>query len=446
MRVQERSMDDSRSVFEFDQFSLDAKNRQLSFAGATVAVPPKTLDALILLVENAGSLVRKEQIHNVLWPGTFVEDVTLARVISDLRRVLAQHSGVQYIETVSKHGYRFVAPVDSIHPEASQPRRNTHQDEEPGDLVRRAWHAARQWSPDAVAKGLGYARHAIAANPSYAEAHAVLAYLYLYAGFGLLPGQDAFPRAKAAATTALSLDPQCAVALAVLGMLRLAHERDLKAAEELFRTSIELAPDSMPGHFAYSHFLLISGRFNEALDQALIASEIDPLSCPVAYHVASILYYAGRYQDAIAQLLKFDFLDPDFLAAHEMLAILYARLNLSREAQNEVAKAIALSGNSARGRATAAMVSALLGRHQEARATLQEMQKNEPVPGFRWSYARAVIHSYLNEIDAAFECLDQACKEGDGAVIYLRYDPHFAELRGDHRFTRIIEKIGLQVD
>jgi tetratricopeptide (TPR) repeat protein len=56
------------------------------------------------------------------------------------------------------------------------------------------------------------------------------------------------------------------------------------------------------------------------------ATQIDPLSGPVAYHVAGIYYYSGRYEDAIAQLLKFEYLDPDFLAAHQMLAIVYARL------------------------------------------------------------------------------------------------------------------------
>ncbi len=125
----------------------------------------------------------------------------------------------------------------------------------------RAWHAARQWSPDAVAKGLNYARRAIVANPACAEAYAVLAYIYLYAGFGFLPGQDAFPRATAAASTALRLDPRCGPAHAVLGMLRLAQDRDLNGAEQSCKTSIELAPNSMAGHFAYSHFLLIRDAF-----------------------------------------------------------------------------------------------------------------------------------------------------------------------------------------
>jgi len=314
------------------------------------------------------------------------------------------------------------------------------------DLVRRAWHAASQWTPNAVAKGLSYARQAIAADPACAEAHAALAYLYLYAGFGFLPGTDAFPRAKAAATTALSLDDRCAAAHAVLGMLRLALDRDRKGAENSFKTSIELAPKSLPGHFAYSHFLLISGRFEDALEHARVAMEIDPLSCPVAYHLASVMYYAGRYEEAVAQLSKFEYLEPNFLAAHQLLGILYARLNRGAEALGEAKKAIELSGTSPRGKATLAMVNALLGRHEEARTLLGELLEKPEVPGSRGSYAIAAIHSYLNERDAAFECLDHACEEGDGAVIYLRYDPNFINLRDDRRFTRLLERIGMQID
>ncbi|MFZ0592084.1 MAG: winged helix-turn-helix domain-containing protein [Bryobacteraceae bacterium] len=433
------------SVYRFDRFCLNPLERRLTLDDAAVAIPPKPLDALLALVENAGRLMLKQDLHQRLWPDTFVEDVTLARTISDLRRILAEHSNCKYIETVSKHGYRFVAQVHCVPVEVPRPAlaREISEESEAGKFVMRAWHAARQWSPDAVAKGLNYARRAITANPACAEAYAVLAYIYLYAGFGFLPGQDAFPRAKAAASTALRLDPRCGPAHAVLGMLRLAQDRDLNGAEQSCKTSIELAPNSMAGHFAYSHVLLIRGRFREALDEALLAMEIDPLSCPVAYTVGGILYYAGRYDDAIAQLLKFEYLDPEFLSAHNMLAILYARLNRGEEALNEAAKAVELSGSHARGKATLAMVSALMGMHQEARAILREIQENPVVAGFRWSYAQAVIHAYLDEPDAAFECLNQACDEGDGAVIFLRHDPHFVELRDDYRFARILDRIGL---
>jgi adenylate cyclase len=102
-----------QSIFEFDLFRLDPEQRRLSYAGSPVALSPKTLDTLIVLVRNAGSLLRKDFLHQHLWADAFVEDVTLARSISDLRAALNRYSATQYIETVSKYGYRFVAEVRS---------------------------------------------------------------------------------------------------------------------------------------------------------------------------------------------------------------------------------------------------------------------------------------------------------------------------------------------
>jgi DNA-binding winged helix-turn-helix (wHTH) protein len=402
-------------LYRFDDFCLNPLERRLTFDEVVIAIAPKALDALLALLVNAGSLVRKQDLHQRLWPGTFVEDVTLARTISDLRQILARHSRSKYIETVPKHGYRFVARVHCYPASVSGPLAiEAGEQAEPQELVLRAWHAARRWSPESVRKGLACARQAIAADPASAEAYAVLAYVYLYAGFGFLPGDDAFPRAKAAATTALRLDSRCAPAHATLGMLRLVYEHDPSAAEGSCQTAIELAPQSISGHFAYSHFLLIRGRFNDALKEAVLAAECDALSCPAAYHVATVLFYSGRYHDAIAQLLKFEYLDPEFLSAWQLLAVLYALVNRAGDALRAAAKAVELSGSSSRGKVASAIVRALLGMHAEARALLREMEEIPPTTGFRWSYARAAIYSCLNDRDAAFQCLDQACEEADG--------------------------------
>jgi DNA-binding winged helix-turn-helix (wHTH) protein len=98
-------------IYEFDEFRLDPVERRLSYGDASIPVPPKTLDALIVLVQNAGNLLDKEVLHRLLWPDIFVEEVTLARSISDLRAILGKHSDVKYIETVPKHGYRFVGKI-----------------------------------------------------------------------------------------------------------------------------------------------------------------------------------------------------------------------------------------------------------------------------------------------------------------------------------------------
>jgi len=101
--------------YEFGQFRLLPSERLLLREGKSVQLQPKVFDALVLLVENHGSLVEKDYLLNRLWHDTFVEEGTLTRTISNLRKALGE--GTQenkYIETVSKSGYRFIADVRYI--------------------------------------------------------------------------------------------------------------------------------------------------------------------------------------------------------------------------------------------------------------------------------------------------------------------------------------------
>ncbi|MGI9102586.1 MAG: winged helix-turn-helix domain-containing protein [Terriglobales bacterium] len=75
---------------------------------------PKALQTLLLLVENRGHLLAKDDFLKRLWPNTFVEEVVLAQNISQLRKALATGSGDSFIETVPRLGYRFVAAVEVI--------------------------------------------------------------------------------------------------------------------------------------------------------------------------------------------------------------------------------------------------------------------------------------------------------------------------------------------
>lgn len=99
-----------RRTFEFDTFLLDARERILSRDGTPVPIAPKAFDALLLLVENAGNLVSRGTLREQIWPGQIVEESTIGRLIADLRKVLADTGEERrYIETVPKHGYRFIA-------------------------------------------------------------------------------------------------------------------------------------------------------------------------------------------------------------------------------------------------------------------------------------------------------------------------------------------------
>jgi DNA-binding winged helix-turn-helix (wHTH) protein len=99
-------------VYCFDRFRLDPADRRLSRDGVPVELNSRYLDALALLVREAGALVSKDRFMDEVWRGVPVTDEALTQCIRTLRRQLGDEAArPRFIETVPKHGYRFVAPV-----------------------------------------------------------------------------------------------------------------------------------------------------------------------------------------------------------------------------------------------------------------------------------------------------------------------------------------------
>jgi DNA-binding winged helix-turn-helix (wHTH) protein/tetratricopeptide (TPR) repeat protein len=102
--------------FEFGPFLLEPAERRLTAGSRHVSLTPKAFDLLLLLVEGAGRLIRKQDLLDRLWPGVFVEEVNLAQNVSALRKALGGDGRESYIQTVAGVGYRFVAPVRTSDP------------------------------------------------------------------------------------------------------------------------------------------------------------------------------------------------------------------------------------------------------------------------------------------------------------------------------------------
>ena len=100
------------AVYKFGSFLLDQGERTLLNGEEHVSLTPKVFDILVVLLENAGHLVTKERLLEEVWPETFVEEANLSVNIASLRKALGKDGGKQqYIETISKRGYRFAATV-----------------------------------------------------------------------------------------------------------------------------------------------------------------------------------------------------------------------------------------------------------------------------------------------------------------------------------------------
>ena len=96
--------------YDFGRFRLKIAERVLLREGEPVPLTPKVFDILVILVENGGHVVAKDDLMKRVWPNTFVEEGNLTQNISLLRKALGETpGGVQFIETVPRRGYRFVA-------------------------------------------------------------------------------------------------------------------------------------------------------------------------------------------------------------------------------------------------------------------------------------------------------------------------------------------------
>jgi TolB-like protein/Tfp pilus assembly protein PilF len=101
--------------YKFGEFHLDSSGRVLTSKGRSVPLAPKLGETLLLLIENAGNVVEKDELLRRVWAGECVEEGSLTRTISLLRDILGRSSrGKEYIVTVPKRGYRFVAKVGAV--------------------------------------------------------------------------------------------------------------------------------------------------------------------------------------------------------------------------------------------------------------------------------------------------------------------------------------------
>jgi len=129
-------------IYEFNGFRLEADQRRLLYQGKTVPLKPKILDLLLFLVEMRGQLVVKEDLMREIWPDTIVEENNITVSMSILRKTLGD-DGInnQFIETVPRRGYRFLAEVRETSEERRPKQNSPHaaaeafEEEEPIDSL-----------------------------------------------------------------------------------------------------------------------------------------------------------------------------------------------------------------------------------------------------------------------------------------------------------------------
>jgi TolB-like protein/Flp pilus assembly protein TadD len=299
---------------------------------------------------------------------------------------------------------------------------------------------------ESMHRSIDYYKQAIEADPAFALAYSGLADTYNLisapeAGGGSESPNDVLPKAKAAATRALEIDPDLAEAHVSLAHSLYYYDRDFPGAEREFKKAIELDPRYAVGHHWYAVFLTISGRFDEALAEIRRAQELDPLSLSINAWVGWILSLAGQNEQALEQLLKTKEMDPAFRITLHRLALVYADQGMFDKAIAE-AKELSRVSDGRLGTLTLAYIYAQAGMRREALEQVNsriEMSKNS----FVSPASIGMVYALLGDKDTAFKWLERANDEHDLLVLRVKHDPRFRSLRGDPRLDDLMRRMRL---
>jgi len=109
--------------FRIDNWLVEPDLNQISNGREQVKLEPRTMDALVYLARHGNLVIRREELLEAVWADAFVTENTLSRTISRLRKALGDDwQKPRYVETVSKNGYRWISPVQALHPGESAMR------------------------------------------------------------------------------------------------------------------------------------------------------------------------------------------------------------------------------------------------------------------------------------------------------------------------------------
>jgi TolB-like protein/DNA-binding winged helix-turn-helix (wHTH) protein/Tfp pilus assembly protein PilF len=200
---------------------------------------------------------------------------------------------------------------------------------------------------DGLKRAIDQFKLAIDKDPNYAQAYTGLADSYALSGdweYGLLSPDEAFPKAKAAATKALALDDDLAEAHTSLAFVLDLYDWNWELAEKEYKRALALNPSYATAHHWYAWHLIVMGRNSEALAESRKAESLDPLSPIISADLADALCVAHLCEESVQQSRKTLQMHPYFSVAHYQLGQAFAQKHMHDEAIAELRRAIELSG------------------------------------------------------------------------------------------------------
>ena len=309
-------------------------------------------------------------------------------------------------------------------------------------LGRALWN---QRTEQSVREALMHFENATHMAPDFALGYAGLADSHIILGvYGFDPPHAAFPLAKAAALTAIKLDPGAGEPHASLGDIIFHYDWDWDASEREHEKAIELAPAFATAYQWGSEAQILKGDLAGALARLQRARELDPLSMIVRTSLANVLGLLGRREEAVTELRTAVKLNPSFPRTRRELALQLLALGRPEEALAEARELTKLAPDN---RSAVAVLGLCLGRAghiDEARALLRRLEGDQKET-FLSSLDLARIAAGLLDQDLTIRYLERALDAREGFLPFIGGDDEFNFLHRDARYLAITKEIGIGV-
>jgi eukaryotic-like serine/threonine-protein kinase len=312
------------------------------------------------------------------------------------------------------------------------------------DLYLRGRHLWNRRQVDDLRRSVGYFERALAADPGFALAAAGLADAFVILGiYGADEPEHAMRRARDAADRALQMDPGMPEALTARACVRASFDWDWSAAEREFLQVTRSAPLYGTAHQWFAmHCLAPLGRFDEALRELGLATEIDPLSPAVRASRGAVHYFAGRPAEAVAEYRTVIETHPEFSLARYFLGQALEAMGSAEAAVVEIEEAARVSGRPSEVVAALGHALASAGNAEGAANVLAELE-GRAARAYVSPVLLAQVHVGLGDRARALAALERAHTQRAADLIWLGVRPVFAPLHGEPAFASLLGTVGL---
>jgi len=332
--------------------------------------------------------------------------------------------------------------------EAAQLARSWTEDPQAYDhFLRGIQYQLRPPTPENVASGIREFERAIEIDSTFGRAYARLAVQQIVVGNMMLGSPaEAYAETERLARRAIELDGELFEAHWALGWAELVYRHQWQKAREHFQRTIALAPGEWAGYHSLGMAEGTLGRYEQALEAARIAFDLDPLAYYPWWGLKTAHVRLRDYDAAVRQLENHAEMEADDPWSRAELGLLLVRLGRAAEAERYLREAEELALDDKYFLLYTAQARAVAGDTAAALALAESFDQSiESGDAHLIAGILALVYAELGKPDEAMRWLTKAVANYDSMVIYL-FEESFDSLRGDPRFAALIRELGLPED